>query len=127
MQNKKAAFVSPFILAGLPKDSPVLVAFSGGADSSALLHMRAADSKEHGYPLFAAHLNHKIRGADALRDLEFCRTRAAEYKIPFEYHVYKKAGHGISTAIKMVNTPNDHVAKWVSEAIHFLQEIGVSL
>lgn len=83
MQNKKAAFVSPFILAGLPKDSPVLVAFSGGADSSALLHMLAADSKEHSYPLFAAHLNHKIRGADALRDLEFCRTRAAEYKIPF--------------------------------------------
>lgn len=53
--------------------------------------------------------------------------KLAEYKIPFEYHVYKKAGHGISTAIKMVNTPNDHVAKWVSEAIHFLQEIGVSL
>lgn len=83
MQTKKAAFISPFILAGLPCDSPVLLALSGGADSSALLHMLVADSKEHGYPLFAAHLNHKIRGADALRDLEFCRARAAKYSVPF--------------------------------------------
>ena len=83
MQYKKADFISPYILAGLPQSSPVLLAFSGGADSSALLHMLVSDSKEHGYPLFAAHLNHKIRGADALRDLEFCRKRAAEYGIPF--------------------------------------------
>ena len=83
MQNKKAAFISPFILADLPQHSPVLLAFSGGADSSALLHMLSSDAKENGYPLFAAHLNHKIRGEEAVRDLEFCRGRAAEYGIPF--------------------------------------------
>lgn len=53
--------------------------------------------------------------------------KLAEYKIPFEYHVYKKAGHGISTATKMVNTPSDHVANWISDALYFLKEIGVSL
>ena len=83
MQNEKIAFNSPFMLAKLPKSSPVLLAFSGGADSSALLHLLANDAKINGYPLFAAHFNHKIRGEEALRDLEFCRTKAKEYAIPF--------------------------------------------
>ena len=83
MQNEKIAFDSPFMLAKLPKSSPVLLAFSGGADSSALLHLLANDAKVNGYPLFAAHFNHKIRGEEALRDLEFCRAKSKEYGIPF--------------------------------------------
>lgn len=53
--------------------------------------------------------------------------KLAEYKIPFEYHVYRQAGHGISTATKMVNTPNSHVEKWFTEAIQFLKDVGISL
>ena len=58
--NKQITYNSPFTLAGLPKDAPVLLAFSGGADSSALLHLLLSDAKQNGYPLFAAHFNHKI-------------------------------------------------------------------
>ena len=38
-------FVCPWQLAGLPADTPVAVAFSGGADSVALLHMLKAVAK----------------------------------------------------------------------------------
>ena len=81
--NKQITYNSPFTLAGLPKDAPVLLAFSGGADSSALLHLLLSDAKQNGYPLFAAHFNHKIRGEEALRDLEFCKNAAKSYGIPF--------------------------------------------
>ena len=60
----------------------VVVAFSGGADSTALLDIL---SKLSGYKLrlVAAHLNHALRGAEADADQEFCRDLASHYKIPF--------------------------------------------
>lgn len=82
--NKKSIrYVSPHLLAGLPQSTPVLIAFSGGADSSALLHLLQVDSKLKGFRLYAAHFNHKIRGDEALRDLEFCKRVAQEYGVPF--------------------------------------------
>ncbi len=53
--------------------------------------------------------------------------KLAEYKIPFEYHVYRSGQHGLSVATKMVNTDNPHVAQWVGEAVQFLKDVGVSL
>lgn len=47
----------------------VLVGFSGGADSTLLLTLLA---KESGIRVAAAHLNHGIRGEEALRDENFC-------------------------------------------------------
>ncbi len=72
-------FVSPHALAGKGEQEAVLLAFSGGMDSSVLLHLLVADSQKKGYPLYLAHVNHGIRGEDALRDREFCRQKAAEY------------------------------------------------
>ena len=72
-------FVSPQELAGLPKETAVLLAFSGGADSCALLHLLAARAKSDGFVLTLAHVNHGIRGEEALRDRAFCQRRAAEY------------------------------------------------
>lgn len=81
--NKSISYVSPALLAGLPQDAPVLLAFSGGADSSALLHLLLKDSARSGFRLYAAHFNHNIRKDEALRDLEFCRTVAQGYGVPF--------------------------------------------
>ena len=80
-QNKRVqeCFVSPATLAGMPPQTPVLLALSGGADSRALLHLLAADAKTKGYPLMLAHVNHGIRGADALRDRDFCVQLANAY------------------------------------------------
>lgn len=66
-----------------PKDF-VLVALSGGADSTALLlsmHDLQQEGKIGG--LFAAHLNHGIRGEAALRDQQFCEVLCRKHAIPF--------------------------------------------
>ncbi len=70
-------FKAPALLSGSDKSSPILLALSGGADSSALLHLLCEYSKNSGCRLYAAHLNHGIRGeeysGEADRDEEFCR------------------------------------------------------
>ena len=66
-----------------PRDF-VLVALSGGADSTALLRSLAVCQEEGGIcGLFAAHLNHGIRGENANRDQRFCEALCADLHIPF--------------------------------------------
>ena len=63
----------------------VLVALSGGADSTALLlslQTLKMEGKVGG--LFAAHLNHGIRGETALRDQHFCETLCRKLDIPLQ-------------------------------------------
>ena len=50
----------------------VLVGFSGGADSTALLDMLIRYGRENGVSVYALHVNHMIRGAEAERDMQFC-------------------------------------------------------
>ena len=71
----------PWVLADLPRTTPVLLAFSGGADSCALLDLLADAAKRDGFPLIAAHVNHGIRGEDAIADREFCMTTAKKYGV----------------------------------------------
>lgn len=47
----------------------VLIALSGGADSTALLMVLS----ELGYDVFAVHVNHNLRGDESLSDENFCR------------------------------------------------------
>lgn len=83
-----------------PKER-VLVALSGGADSTALLlsmHELYIGGKIGG--LFAAHLNHGIRGELASRDQRFCEALCEKLAIPFvtetaDVPAYAKA-HGQS-------------------------------
>lgn len=69
-------------LAGLPKETPILVGYSGGADSTALLHMLWQYRQLYGTPVFAAHVHHGIRGEEADRDEDFCRRFADSLEIP---------------------------------------------
>lgn len=70
-------FKDPSLISGYGKDSPVLLGLSGGADSSALLHLLCEYASNTGAKIFAAHLNHGIRteayGNEAERDENFCR------------------------------------------------------
>lgn len=79
-------FISPHALSGLPTDTPVLLGFSGGADSTALLHMLSVYSAATGAPIYAAHVHHGIRGEEADRDEAFCRSFADTLGIPFFVH-----------------------------------------
>ncbi len=72
----------PAALCGYAADTPMLLALSGGADSRLLLHLLAAQTAETGAPLYAAHVHHGIRGAEADRDEQFCRALCDRYGIP---------------------------------------------
>lgn len=56
-----------------PLGAPWVVAFSGGADSLALLLLLWAHWPERRSGLCALHYNHRLRGAAADRDEKFCR------------------------------------------------------
>jgi tRNA(Ile)-lysidine synthase len=56
---------------------PLLVAVSGGPDSTALL----LALREIGAPMFAAHINHHLRGADSDADEQFVRGLCASHGI----------------------------------------------
>ena len=66
-------FTPPHLISGRPESASILVGFSGGADSSALLRMLYEYSRESGAQIYAAHINHGIRGEEADRDEQFCR------------------------------------------------------
>lgn len=56
-----------------------VVAFSGGADSTALLHLCI----EAGIPVVAAHVHHGLRGEEADSDADFCRVLAHSLHIQY--------------------------------------------
>ena len=69
---------------GCKPGDQVLVALSGGADSTALLLSFCACRNEGRIGgLFAAHLNHGIRGEHANRDQRFCEALCLRLGIPF--------------------------------------------
>ena len=55
----------------------VIIGFSGGADSSALLHYFKDKAKE----VVCVHVNHMIRGDEAKRDETFCTRICEEYGV----------------------------------------------
>ena len=63
----------------------VLAAFSGGADSLALLVLLRELSGKLGIRVAAGHVHHMIRGESADRDAEFCRRFSEEHGIPFYF------------------------------------------
>lgn len=63
----------------------LLCALSGGADSTALLHMLCT----LGYEVHAAHVNYGLRGTESDQDEAFCRELCRELHIPLHVH---KAG-----------------------------------
>ena len=65
MSRLPKGFALPSSLSGLDDNAPILVAFSGGADSSALLHILSEYAKQSGAIIYAAHVNHGIRGDES--------------------------------------------------------------
>lgn len=76
-------FCEPSLLSGLAPNEAILVGFSGGSDSTALLHILWQYSKAAGFRLCAAHINHGIRGDEADRDERFCRDFAERLGVEF--------------------------------------------
>jgi len=62
----------------LKEGDKVIIALSGGPDSVCLMDVLARLKDEYGIRLYAAHLNHQIRGIDAQKDAMFCMKRCEE-------------------------------------------------
>ncbi|MBQ9086476.1 MAG: tRNA lysidine(34) synthetase TilS [Clostridia bacterium] len=107
-ENLPEGFSDPEALSGFSKNTPILVGYSGGADSTALLHMLWQYGKRHGTPVYAAHIHHGIRGKEADRDEEFCHQFAEQLGIPlFVYHadvprLAKERGESVETTARHV-------------------------
>ncbi len=85
--NKKKPFVEKVRETLIDNDllqegDRVLVGVSGGVDSLCLFHVLLMLKAEWSIEVFAGHLNHGFR-EDAREDLEFVRSVAKKWKIPF--------------------------------------------
>ncbi|WP_426211036.1 tRNA lysidine(34) synthetase TilS [Massilia sp. TWP1-3-3] len=99
--NLPAAFARA--LSGLRDVSPdpIAIAYSGGLDSSVLLHLAHAYGVQHGVPVFAFHVHHGISpNADAW--LVHCEATCATLGIPFEACrvVLEKTRSGVEAAAR---------------------------
>ena len=81
--------------------APIAIAYSGGLDSSALLHLAHDWGMQHGVPIFAFHVHHGISpNADAW--LAHCEASAAALGVKFEASrvVLEKTRSGLEAAAR---------------------------
>ena len=65
------------------KDDNIILGLSGGPDSMALLHILIAIKQKIDFKLILAHINHGVRGEDALKDEMFVKEVAKELELPY--------------------------------------------
>ncbi len=72
----------------LSKGDTVVCGISGGPDSMCMLHMLNSLKEEYQLKLYAVHLNHQFRGADADADAAYVKTKCEEWGIPSHIEVF---------------------------------------
>lgn len=75
-------FIPPHVLTGMPENTPLLLALSGGEDSRALFYRLLVYCEETGAPLSVAHVNHMLRDREADRDMQFVKEIAEVENVP---------------------------------------------
>lgn len=68
--------------------SQVIVGISGGGDSVCLLFLLSRYQKKNFFHLQGVHVNHGIRGQEALRDQEYARELCERLGVPFTVYTY---------------------------------------
>lgn len=101
---------------------PVLVAFSGGADSTSLL----IAMHELGYDVHALHVNHNLRGAESMRDEGFCCGVCASLKIDIEVASVDVTTYGIKHKMSTETAARDLRYKAFSENRFGIKKIVVA-
>ena len=71
---------------GVCNGSSIAVAFSGGADSTALLHLLCRLAEANGFKLCAIHINHQLRGAESDADEAFAKSFCEQQGITLYTH-----------------------------------------
>lgn len=81
MKDKVGAEIKKYKL--IEDGENIVVGVSGGADSMALLYLLIELKKEMDFNIHMAHVNHGVRGKDALRDQKFVKEQAAKLDLPY--------------------------------------------
>lgn len=84
MMKKIAAFVAEYEM--LNESDKIIVGVSGGADSVCLLLTLLELQKSIGFELVAVHINHGLRGENALRDERYVENLCRQYGVPVEIY-----------------------------------------
>jgi tRNA(Ile)-lysidine synthase len=79
-------------LANTPTICRIYVAFSGGMDSTVLLHQLATTPAFQGYHLFAIHINHGISSHARAWD-QWCETQAQRWGVTYASHTLQLKKH----------------------------------
>ena len=99
----------------IPEGAKVCVCFSGGADSTSLLHILDSFREELHIELSACHLHHGIRGKEADRDADFCRNLCESLHVPLFYHRVNVPELQKQSGKSMEETARDARYSWFSE------------
>jgi tRNA(Ile)-lysidine synthase len=90
-------------LALIPGNAPVCVGFSGGLDSSVLLHLLAEDAEKSGRKVTALHVHHGL-SPNADTWVKFCERFCANHGVPLaveRVRVDPDSSQGIEAAARM--------------------------
>jgi tRNA(Ile)-lysidine synthetase-like protein len=107
-----------------PRGASILLAVSGGADSTALLHAAAELAPSTGWSLSVAYVHHGWRGRDADRDLLFVAGHARRLGLPFFHR--RRDARGEARQLRL--SPEAAARRVRYEALgEVAQEAGASL
>lgn len=82
MLNKIEAYIHKWSM--LEKKDKVIAGISGGADSICLLFVLLELKKKIGFEIVGVHVNHGLRGMDALRDEKYVEEICRQQGVPLE-------------------------------------------
>ncbi|MEG1904511.1 MAG: tRNA lysidine(34) synthetase TilS, partial [Bacteroidales bacterium] len=119
--NKVEHFIKETAM--LDKETPVLIGFSGGADSMALLDVLIT----LGYKCIAAHCNFHLRGDESVRDHEFARMTAREYGIPFKEIEFETTEYAAEKGISIEMACRELRYEWFEELLQVTEAQSIAI
>lgn len=121
MINKVRTYIEQKM--GLQQDAFVLVALSGGADSTALLLIM----KELGYKLQALHCNFHMRGEESNRDQSFVEELCKQNDIPLSVRHFNTEEYAKERGISLEMAARDLRYNWFQEELKSLNESCIAV
>jgi tRNA(Ile)-lysidine synthase len=95
------------------KDQKLLVAVSGGLDSSVLLHLTISA----GYHVEIAHCNFKLRDDESERDQNFVKSLASDYGVPLHLRSFETQSYANQNHISIQEAARELRYAWFQELL----------